>query len=139
MNRKYLDVCKNRYAYLAEILELVCCDLSNIGTILPYSDLNICNLIIEYLGEDRFAKLILTSIDNVNILSCVIQKNNEIGFVSPTDQALEFQPIMAVHNDIDEKRLTEVLREINFTCIKDTCYDLPNGKKFIRLDFQKSI
>lgn len=96
-------------------------------------------MIVEYLGEEKFAKLIHNSMDNVNIVSCVIQKNNEISFVSPTDQAFEFQPIMRVHNDIDEKKLTEVLCDINFYCIMKTCYELPNGKEFLRLDYQKVI
>lgn len=139
VNRKYLDVCKSRYTNLLGILEFVCCDLSSIDTVLPFSDIHICNLIIEYLGEEKFAKLILNSIDNVHIVSCVIQKNNEISFVSPTNQALEFQPIMSIHNDIDGKKLTEVLCDINFNCIKNTCYELPNGKKFLRMDFQKVI
>lgn len=139
VNRKYLDVCKSRYAHLLEILEFVCCDLSKSGTVLPFSELHICNLIIEYIGEEKFAKLIHNSIDNVNIISCVIQKNNEVGFVSPTNQAFEFQPIMSIHNDIDEEKLTKVLCDINFNCIKETCYELPNGKRFLRLDYQKVI
>ena len=137
VNKKYLDVCKSRYTHLLGILEFVCCDLSRINTVLPFSDIHICNLIIEYLGEKKFAKLILNSRDNVNIVSCVIQKNNEISFVSSTNQSSEFQPIMSIHNDIDGKKLTKVLCDIDFYCIKNEFYKLPNGKEFLRIDFQK--
>jgi len=139
VNRKYLDVCKSRYTHLLGILEFVCCDLSSNEAVLPFSDIHICNLLIEYLGEEKFAKLILNSRDNVNIISCVIQKNNKISFVSPTNQALAFEPIMSIHNDVDGEKLTEVLCDINFKCIKNTGYKLPNGKEFLRMDFQKVI
>lgn len=139
VNKKYLDVCKSRYNHLLGILEFICCDLSSIDANLPFSDLHICNLIIEYLGEEKFAKLILNSGENVNIVSCVIQKNYEISFVSPTNQALAFQPIMSIHNNIDGKKLTEALNNISFNCIRNTCYKLPNGKELLRMDFQKAI
>lgn len=139
VNRKYLDICKSRYSYLSGILEFVCCDLGSIDTILPFSDIHICNLVIEYLGEEKFAKLIHNSMDNVNIISCVIQKNNKISFVSPTNHASELQPIMEIHHDIDENKLTESLRDINYKCIKEEYYELPNGKQFLRLDFQKVV
>lgn len=137
VNRKYLDACKSRYSYLGEILEFICCDLGSNEAILPLSDLHICNLIIEYLGEEKFARLVLNSRDNVNIVSCVIQKNNDVSFVSPTEQASAFEPIMSVHKDIDEKILMEALCDIGFNCIKNKRYELPNGKEFLRLDLQK--
>ncbi|HHW31940.1 MAG TPA: methyltransferase type 11 [Clostridiaceae bacterium] len=137
VNKKYLDACRIRYPNLLEILEFIHCDLSRNDAILPLSDIHICNLIIEYLGEESFGRLIYNSKNNVNIITCVIQKNCGVNFVSPSDHSSEFEPIMAIHNDIDEKKLVKILESIDFSFIKNELYKLPNGKYFLRLDFKR--
>lgn len=92
VNQEYLDQCKIRYSYLGDILELLCCDLSNIHIKLPYTNILICNLIIEYLGIESFAGLIENNNDNIQVISCVIQKNNCNHFVSNSGLDSAFEP-----------------------------------------------
>jgi hypothetical protein len=57
INRNYLDICKQRYHYLGSSLEVLCIDLTDDAVILLYTNLLICNLIIEYIGEKEFIRM----------------------------------------------------------------------------------
>lgn len=137
INTNYLDICSERYPQLNHILELVCCDLSNVNTVLPFSNILICNLIIEYLGVYKFTELIKNNRKNVNIVSCVIQKNNNSNFVSSSSQTSALDSLTSIHKDIEADKLLNGLLEIGFRCIKNQIYPLPNGKEFIRMDFKE--
>jgi hypothetical protein len=137
INREYLDMCKKRFPQLDNVLELICCDLSDINTVLPFSNILICNLVIEYLGINKFIKLINNNRENINIVSCVIQKNNNNSFISCSSLTSAFDPLMSIHNDIDKDELLNVFLTVGFHCIKGLVYSLPNGKEFIRIDLSK--
>lgn len=55
INKSYLKDCRKMYPNLNKILELIHYDLAADDVILPKSDVLICNLIIEYIGEKTFA------------------------------------------------------------------------------------
>lgn len=137
INTRYLRFCKDRFPQLAGILELISCDLANTSTILPFSDILICNLIIEYLGVDKFIELIDNNRNNVKVVSCVIQKNNNNNFISSSNQTTAFESIHSIHHDIDGDNLVNEFIKLGFSCKKRIDYPLPNGKEFIRLDFIK--
>jgi hypothetical protein len=138
-NRKYLKVCRDRYPELTGVLELLCCDLNNTNITLPNSDILICNLIIEYLGMDRFLELVKNNKKYINIVSCVIQKNNSNSFVSSSGLESAFEPISTIHHDINADELINAFSKISFNCIKYVDYPLPNGKEFIRMDYGTKI
>lgn len=135
VNMQYLTECKERYPGLTGILELTCCDLSIPKTVLPCSNILICNLIIEYLGEERFVELIKNNKNNLNIVSCVIQKNNDNTFVSHSNVKSAFDNINAIHQDICPNKLSVLFEKIGFCLLQSMAYPLPNGKEFIRMDF----
>lgn len=137
INSQYLNTCKERYLQLTDILELVCCDLNNSEIVLPYSDIMICNLIIEYIGVNKFLDLIRNNYENINVISCIIQKNNNIDFVSNSNLASSLDLLVAIHHDIDAINLLNEFLKIGFKCINNMSYPLPNGKEFIRMDFKK--
>lgn len=137
VNSQYLDKCKERYPQLTNILELICCDLNNSDAVLPYSDIMISNLIIEYIGANKFVELIRNNKDNVNVISCIIQKNNNNDFVSNSDLTSFLEPLVSIHHDIDAENLLNEFLKIGFKCIKKMYYPLPNGKEFIRIDFER--
>ncbi|AHF07387.1 hypothetical protein [Desulfitobacterium metallireducens] len=137
INSQYLDMCKERYPHLTGILELVCCDLNNSDVLLPYSNIMICNLIIEYIGVNKFIELISNNKDNVNVISCVIQKNNNNDFVSNSKLTSSLELLISIHHDIDSENLFNKFLKIGFVCIKKNSYLLPNGKELIRMDFGK--
>ena len=136
VNREYLEICKKRYPKLSNVLELICCDLSNPNTILPFSDILICNLIIEYLGVAGFTDLIINNKENINVISCVIQENNNNDFVSSSGLSSAFSPLLSIHNDIDGAELIKSLLKVGFHCTKNSRYPLPNGKNFVQMDFK---
>jgi len=138
VNSKYLDICKQRYLHFEDILELICCDLSDVQTKLPNTNILICNLIIEYLGIENFVKLIRNNKKNVEIISSVIQKNNNSCFVSSSNLYSAFDPILTIHNDINDRNLIDAFEEIEFDCIQKEMYPLPNGKELIRIDFSNN-
>lgn len=135
INKNYLDICKERYCYMGDTLELLCMDLTSVDVVLPFTNLLICNLIIEYIGEEKFVSIIEKNKANIDIVSCVIQKSNNNSFVSNSDFTSHFEPIMAIHHDVNEDRLKKLFFDINFKCTVYREYGLPNGKKFIRMDF----
>ncbi|MCH4201175.1 MAG: methyltransferase domain-containing protein [Clostridium tyrobutyricum] len=137
INKSYLDICKERYKNMGNTLEIVCKDLTDDDFKLPYSNLIICNLIIEYIGEKKFVSIINKNKININIVSCVIQKNNDNSFVSNSKLTSYFEPILSIHHDISENKLKKLFSDIQFNCIKYKEYMLPNGKKFIRMDFKR--
>ncbi len=136
INSQYLNNCKKRFPQLDNLLELICCDISEKDYLLPATDLLICNLIIEYLGEDVFINLIKNNTKNVKIISCVIQKSNKNSFVSNSKQASELNSLLTIYKNIEEKKLCKKMEKINFSLLYKQSYLLPNGKEFIRLDFQ---
>lgn len=135
ININYLDICKQRYGYMGNTLELLHMDLAADDVVLPFTNLLICNLIIEYIGEERFIYILEKNKLNIDVVSCVIQKNNNNSFVSSSEYISHFEPILTVHHDINENKLKNLFSSIRFDCTKTKEYVLPNGKKFIRMDF----
>lgn len=137
INEKYLKVCKERYSGLGDTLETLKLDLSDAKVVLPSTKLLICNLIIEYLGEEQFISMIDRNKDKLGVVSCVIQRNLNNSFVSTSELTSHFDPIVSIHHDINENKLKFLFLSIGFKCIKHKEYTLPNGKEFIRLDFSQ--
>jgi len=137
INSQYLDMCEERYPHLTDILELVCCDLNNSDVVLPYSNIMICNLIIEYIRVNKFVELIRNNKDNINVISCIIQKNNNNDFVSNSNLSSSLELLVSIHHDIDTENLLNEFLKLGFKCIKKMPYPLPNGKAFIRIDFER--
>ncbi len=137
VNEQYLEACRMRYPQLLHCMKLICCDLSQVNMQLPESDILICNLIIEYLGVKTFTELIGYNRKEVNALSCVIQRNLHNGFVSHSEYTSALESLSGIHHDIDENELISSLASIGFVMQTTFYYDLPNGKKFIRVDFKK--
>ncbi|MGE7590988.1 class I SAM-dependent methyltransferase [Peribacillus sp. NPDC101480] len=138
INKDYIDACQNRYSYMGNTLELVQCDISDSTFTLPKTDLLIANLIIEYVGDSTFVSLINQNRNQVEVVSCTIQKNQSDGFVSQSNYVSAFDPLLSISHDVDAKKLIELFSNEKFSCIKTKEYTLPNGKEFIRLDFKKS-
>lgn len=135
INQSYLEICSERYSHLKGILKLQCFDLSDINTELPESDLLICNLIIEYLGEESFISLITRNKSRIKRISCVIQENNSNNFVSASELTSRLSALLTTHFIINRFKLKELFEENGFSLTKESSYGLPNGKNFIRLDF----
>lgn len=135
INRDYLTECKKRYSNLGNSLECICADLSDKDIVLPYADMVIANLLIEYIGYDC-CQQVITKI-NPKYVSCVIQKNTDNGFVSSTPYTHIFDYISSVHTDISEECLNEIMEKINYHVINKEKKQLPNQKELVMLTYKK--
>ncbi|MHC1771423.1 MAG: class I SAM-dependent methyltransferase [Flexilinea sp.] len=135
INREYLDECANRYAQLNGVLSLICTDLTEDNIVLPYTDLVIANLFIEYVGYACFQQIV----NQVKPLyvSCVIQINTDTSFVSDSSYIHAFDHLDTVHHQISEKTLVEAMESIGYHMVLKNEALLPNGKKLVRLDFKR--
>ncbi len=138
INADYLSVVKIRHQNLKDILECLCIDLANEVDKLPRADLLIANLLIEYIGYERFQK----AVEQVTPLyvSCIIQINTAEGqWVSDSPYLHAFDRLDEIHHQISEDGLNGCMEQMQFGLIKRVETVLPNGKKLIQMDYGRSI
>ena len=135
INQEYLNECSKR-SDLDRIFKPVCADLSEANLKLPYADLLVANLLIEYIGYDCFQNAVKTV--NPKYVSCIIQINTDTFFVSDSPYLHIFDRLDEIHHQIQEDDLADAMQEIGYISGLTDVYDLPNGKKLVRLDFINS-
>lgn len=136
INEAYLAAVKERYAELGDTLECRRIDMISESDSLPESELVIANLFIEYVGYEAFQKGVLKS--EAKYVSCIIQINtDEVSWVSDSPYLHAFDGLDTVHHQIGEKALVKAMKEIGYRPLKINEYLLPNGKKFVMLDFER--
>lgn len=133
INPEYLAECGKRFPALSEVLETICADLLGDDLKLPHSELLIADLVIEYIGYERFGKAV--KLVKPEYVSCVIQINTDNSFVSDSPYLHKFDRLDEVHQQIGPKALTDVMRELGYAQNSQTEMALPNGKKLIKSDF----
>lgn len=136
INQKYLNACSKRYRVLDRVFKPVCVDLSGRDLKLPYADLLIANLLIEYIGYECFQNVVKTV--TPQYVSCMIQINTDSSFVSDSPYLHIFDRLDEIHHQMQEDELVNVMQETGYVSRLTDEKALPNGKKFIRLDFIKS-
>lgn len=135
VNEDFLEECGERYLNLGETLETICVDLLNETGKLPYAELLIANLLVEYIGYDCFQRVVKTV--NPKYISCIIQINEGESFVSDSPYIHAFDCLDEVHHQMEEKPLISSMDEINYRMLQTSERILPNGKKLVRIDFGK--
>lgn len=135
VNKNFLEECGKRYSNLGETLETICADLLNETEKLPYAELLIANLLVEYIGYDCFRRVVKTV--NPKYISCIIQINKGGSFVSDSPYIHAFDCLDEVHHQMEEKPLISSMDEINYRMIHTSERLLPNGKKLVQIDFAK--
>ncbi|MDR1832185.1 MAG: class I SAM-dependent methyltransferase [Fusobacteriaceae bacterium] len=135
INSDFLTICASRYEDFGEKLLLLNLDFNDPGTILPYADLVIANLFLEYVDTDAFAEKVAAS--GAKHVSVVYQENRAESFVSTSPYAGNFAEIGKLHKDVDGRALTLAMKKFGYGTGESKSYELPNGKGFIRLDFSR--
>lgn len=135
INEEYLDMCINRYPELLSVFDAIHADLTREINKLPYADLIIADLLVEYIGYDCFQKTVKHI--SPEYVSAVIQKNVGTAFVSDSPYIHAFDRLDEVHHQIEETALVNNMEQIGYRKIIQTDEDLPNGKKLLRIDFKK--
>ncbi|MGW9030356.1 hypothetical protein ACWGQ5_41000 [Streptomyces sp. NPDC055722] len=110
-------------------------ELTGCRTIEPV-DLLVANLIVEYVGVEEFVAFAAANARSIDVLSCVIQRNDAAGFVSSTDHSSSFDGLVSVSSDIDPETLTSAMSDAGFVALGRCEYPLPSGKALVRQDFQ---
>lgn len=135
INKEYLTATENRYERLTGILECLCVDLISEVDKLPQADLLIANLLIEYIGYECFQNVV--KVASPQYVSCIIQINQDSGFVSDSPYLHAFDGLESVHHQMAEQELQNSMDAIDYQLIQTLEYLLPNGKKLVQLDFRK--
>lgn len=137
INQTYLDRCAERFFYMRDKLNLIQKDFTEKSFTLPTIDLLIANMIIEYVGIRQFTEFLSENNSSISVLSCTIQSEEKSNFVSKSDYTSAFDSLETVLHSIHPAQLVQSLRKIGFECIEQKDYQLPNEKRFIRLDFKR--
>ena len=137
VNRDFLAECEKRYGHLEGTFEAVCADLLDKDLQLPVAELLIANLLVEYIGYECFERIVGQV--NPKYVSCIIQMNTGESFVSDSPYLHAFDCLEEVHHQMEEAALTESMMKVGYFPKEVTQRELSNGKKFIRLDFEKVL
>lgn len=135
INEKYLEACRQRYSDLNGHFETICVDLTNKDAKIPKAKLVIANLFVEYIGYDTFT--LHMKVMSPQFISVIIQINDQEGFVSESPYNHAFDRVSEVHHQMEETELCNSLSEIGYSKLYREDIPLPNGKKFIQVDFTK--
>lgn len=129
INENYLNACKTRYPELNGVLKTVHADLIENTAVLPYADLIVANLFIEYIGYECFQK----AVEQVKpkYVSCIIQINTDVSYVSDSPYIHVFDRLDEVHRQMEESDLTEAMSKIGYNKELQTEKELPNGKNWL--------
>lgn len=133
VNPDFLAECQKRYRDLETIFTPLCVDLRNDDLQLPCSELLVANLLIEYIGYDCFQKVV--RLVEPKYVSCIIQLNTGNSFVSDSPYIHVFDCLEEVHHQMEETELINSMEIIGYKKKKVEEKELPNGKKFVRIDF----
>jgi hypothetical protein len=105
------------------------------GVELPKADSVIANLLIEYIGYDKFVAVLKRV--KPQYVSCVIQINPSEGFVSDSPYMEQLNTLQAVHHQINEAELGERMKQSGYTYIYGKDTKMANGKILRRIDYIK--
>ncbi len=133
INQDYLDACTRRYPALGGLWHPICADLTTAGLRLPHAELLVADLLIEYIGYECFKRVVMSV--KPERVSCIIQINTDASFVSDSPYLHTFDRLDQVHHQMEETSLNGAMQEIGYTRSLMQEQPLPNGKKFIRMDF----
>lgn len=133
VNQSFLEKCTKRYNSLGELFEPICADLLADDLCLPQCDLLVANLLVEYIGYECFQKVV--QLVKPTYVTCIIQINKGSTFVSDSPYLHAFDCLEEVHHQMEEDALVNCMSEIGYGKIERLEQELPNGKRFIRLDF----
>lgn len=136
INSSYLQEVVQRYPDLNGRLECLCVNLLDEIDQLPKADMVIANLLIEYIGYECFQKAV-RQVDPTYV-SCIIQINTEEKWVSDSPYLHVFDGLERIHHQMEEQALKKAMLEIDYPKTKTLEHMLPNGKKLVQIDFEKS-
>lgn len=130
INEKYLEICRNLYSGRGYALDLISCDFEGSD----FDDIKIdyisCALFLEYVDIGQSLIKIHQMLNFDAILNIVIQRSNNISFVSKT-QVESLNVLESIAKEIDEDDFEQTLFQRGFQIASKEIIRLPNGKEFV--------
>ena len=133
VNAAYLNACQERHPALDGVLQTLCVDLSADLSPLPRAELLVADLLIEYIGCERFRDV--AAHVKPNHISCILQIDTNSAFVSDSPYLHTFDCLDPIHRSIGEHELTQAMESLGYAKVLRMEKDLPNGKKLLRADY----
>ena len=137
INKEFLNICRARYSNLP--LELHQIDLTiehdRAAAILAKADLVTANLVVRHIGLDNF--IAIAAKLTKPIVSATVQFDPDGDAVSHSGLEAEFERLQEHRQESGEPPLTAAMIDAGYGLTGRTEYALPNGKFFIRLDYQR--
>jgi len=87
--------------------------------------------------REEFAAFVALNSSAIGVLSSVIQRIDDAGFVSATAYASSFDGLSSIASDIDPNALEAALGDAGLSGLGRFTYP-PNGKSLIRQDFRSA-
>jgi len=139
INKDFLDECQARFANIESRFDLfqlnLMTDTIQAIDILSNCDLIIANLLIKHIHLENFVKIMVGLPKHNQIVSCVIQIDPDGTAVSKSGFEHVFDDISKQREEENEDLIVSSMEESGFLFTNRVVYDLPNGKQFVRLDF----
>ncbi len=114
-------------------MECLCIDLTDKNAVIPEAEMIIADLLIEYIGYENFTNIVLRA--KPKYVSCVVQVNEDSGFVSDSPYSHTFDGLSAVHCDIGREELSSAMEKIGYRLFYEINKSLITGKSLLLLDF----
>ena len=73
--------------------------------------------------------------ENCKYEGCIIQKNDDISFVSNSPYIHAFDRLDEIHYQMEENELIYAMNQARYKKIAQIENELPNGKRLVRVDF----
>lgn len=137
INDRYLQICRERYPDLQNILHTCHIDAGKHSEQLPQAKHLLANLFIEYVGISSFQKIV--SVVMPDTISCIIQVNGINEFVSHTPYEKAFEQLDQIVHVITEEELIGKMQKTGYVKTAKKKCDLPNKKQLVQLDYRKTV
>lgn len=135
INAAYLEAAAARHPELVGVLECLRADLTEEPYRLPEAELVVADLLVEYIGYERFQEVIRHV--RPAYVSCVIQVDGEERWVSDSPYLHTFDRLERVHHPVEREVLREAIGTIGYRAGGAWERGLPNGKSLVRMDFAR--
>lgn len=134
VNPDYLVACEERFPGLAGVFKPVLADMTDTSMDLPKADMVIADLFLEYVGYQAFT----TALERIDprFVSCVIQVNQSMDFVSDSPYARVFDQLDTVYHHIDADSLIHTMKGQGYDSVYSSMMTLPQWKSTEPLRFR---
>lgn len=136
INQDFLHLTKEKFGEQINGLEIVKADIQNEELFIKNIDLFFVGLVLEYVDPTVALKKIIKTLNHNGILFIVLQKSNQISFVSKTKYK-SLETLSTISKEVEEAEVDKYLKINNMELIRKEEIKLTESKSFITLEYKK--